>query len=166
MKNSKWKRWASLLSVVVLTIGLLAGCSNAGVNENQGTQSAGSPYELEVVRLVNEVRKEYGLTELTTNSSLSAAADCRAEEIKTLFSHTRPDNTSCSTVLSEFGMSYSMMGENIAEGQSTPEEVVDCWLNSPGHRANILNPNFKYIGVGHTSGGGMYRNYWVQLFVG
>ena len=104
-----------------------------------------------MIRLVNEIRTEEGLPALTTNSSLSNAAALRAEEIVTLYSHTRPDGSSCFTVLPAFGISYRAAGENIAAGQPTPAAVVNAWMNSSGHRANILNPKFKSLGVGYVS---------------
>jgi len=89
---------------------------------------------------------------------VTAAAQVRAKEIKTSFSHTRPDGRSCFTALDEAGASYMGAGENIAIGQRTPEQVVNDWMNSEGHRKNILNSNFKYIGVGVDG------TAWTQLF--
>ena len=87
----------------------------------------------------------------------------RAKEIETSFSHTRPNGSSFSTVLTENGITFRGSGENIAWGQRTPEEVMNGWMNSEGHRANILNPKFKKIGVGfYQNAEG--RNYWTQLF--
>ncbi len=91
------------------------------------------------------------------------AANVRAKEIKQQFSHTRPDGRSFDTVLTENGVSFRGSGENIAYGQRSPEAVMEGWMNSAGHRANILNANFKNIGVGYyqdTNG----VNHWVQLF--
>jgi len=79
-------------------------------------------------------------------------------------SHTRPNGTSCFTVLSELGVGYSASGENIAAGQKTPQAVMESWMNSSGHKANILNPDFTHIGVGYAEGGN-YGTNWVQLFV-
>lgn len=163
--KSRWKQWMSALAAVVLLLSLLTGCSGSGGNGSSGSAGAAS-YEAEVVRLVNEIWAQQGLPALTTNRALSAAAGRRAEEIATTFSHTRPDGSSCFTVLSEFGVSYRAAGENIAAGQPTPEAVVNSWMNSPGHRSNILNPNFKSLGVGYVSGRGSYGCYWVQLFIG
>ena len=87
----------------------------------------------------------------------------RAQEIAQSFSHTRPDGSSCFTILEEFGVSYRAAGENIAMGQRTPEEVMDGWMNSSGHRANILNGTFTSIGVGYyVDGAG--AAHWVQIF--
>ncbi|NLK74862.1 MAG: hypothetical protein GX288_06175 [Clostridiales bacterium] len=113
--------------------------------------------------MVNQERAKAGLSALTSNSTLTAAANKRAEETVQLFSHTRPNGTSFSTVLGEFGIQYRTAGENIAYGQRTPQEVVTGWMNSPGHRANILNGNFGKIGIGvyQSSNGTIY---WTQVF--
>ena len=111
-------------------------------------------YVDEVLRLVNIERTQRGLSELTTTTALKNAANKRAIEIKSVFSHTRPDGTSCFTALDDFNVSYRAAGENIAYGQKTPEEVVEGWMNSEGHRKNILSSKFGKLGVGcHYSNG-------------
>ena len=90
------------------------------------------------------------------------AAQTRAGELQTSFSHTRPSGASCFTALTEAGVSYTRAGENIAYGQSTPEAVVQSWMNSSGHRANLLSSSFTTIGVGYTVVNG--TAYWAQLF--
>lgn len=125
---------------------------------------ASSGYASQVLELVNQERTNQGLSALTTDSSLTAAANKRAVEIVSSFSHTRPDGSSCFTVFDEFGISPQTGGENIAYGQKTPAEVVEGWMNSQGHRENILNPKFTKLGVGvHTQNGVIY---WSQLFTG
>lgn len=119
-------------------------------------------YANEVLRLVNIERGKAGLSALTTNTTLTSAANKRAQETVQSFSHTRPNGTSFSTVLKEYGISYNAAGENIAYGQKTPQEVVTGWMNSPGHRANILNSNFHKIGIGVYKSNGVI--YWSQLF--
>ena len=122
-----------------------------------------SEYAQEVVRLVNIERERAGLAPLTMDATLSAAAQVRAQEIDVRFSHTRPDGTSCFTVLKEFGIGYRACGENIAKGSPSPARVVEGWMNSAGHRANILNENFTTIGVGvHADAAGTLH--WAQLF--
>ena len=116
----------------------------------------------EVIRLVNAERAKQGLPALSTNRTINGAAQVRALELPTLFSHNRPDGRSCFTALSEAGIRYGAAGENIARGYPTPAAVVEGWMNSPGHRANILNENFTTIGVGYYEPG----RYWVQMFVG
>jgi uncharacterized protein YkwD len=127
------------------------------------TNSSMSSYASQVLQLVNKERAKEGLSALTTNTTLTSAADKRAKETFQSFSHTRPDGTSFSTVLKEFNISYRAAGENIAYGQKTPQEVVTGWMNSPGHRANIMNKNFGKIGIGvYKASNG--RIYWSQLF--
>ncbi|MBS5083582.1 MAG: CAP domain-containing protein [Clostridiales bacterium] len=116
-----------------------------------------------VADLVNQERAKAGLAPLEIKVNLQAAAQVRAKEIEKSFSHTRPNGSSFSTVLAENGVDYRGSGENIAWGQRSPEEVMNGWMNSEGHRANILNKNFKYIGVGyHVNSNG--TGYWTQLF--
>lgn len=117
----------------------------------------------EVVKLVNAERKKNGLSALTTTASLTKAAQKRAVEISQSFSHTRPDGTSCFTIFNEYGISNRGGGENIACGYTSPQNVMDGWMDSSGHKANILNSSFKSIGVGYYVKDG--RKYWVQLFI-
>lgn len=116
----------------------------------------------EVLRLVNEERAKAGLNEVALSTGVQNAAQIRAEELIKSFSHTRPDGTSCFTALSEIGVSYRGAGENIAYGQTSPQEVMNGWMNSDGHRANILSSNFTTLGVGYTVVNG--TPYWVQMF--
>jgi Uncharacterized protein with SCP/PR1 domains len=122
------------------------------------TNTSASSYAQEVVNLVNAERAKGGLSALSVDAKVASAAQVRAAEIKTSFSHTRPDGRSCFTALAEAGASYSGAGENIAIGQKTPSEVVTAWMNSEGHRKNIMNPNFKYIGIGVDG------TAWTQFF--
>ncbi|MDF2512741.1 MAG: putative secreted protein [Herbinix sp.] len=126
------------------------------------TNSTTSSYANEVLKLVNAERAKAGLSAFTTNSSLTAAANKRAVEIKSSFSHTRPNGSGFQTVLGEYSVSYRAAGENIAYGQKTPQAVVTGWMNSPGHRANILNANFNKLGVGVYQSNGTI--YWTQEF--
>ena len=165
-RNAK-RLWAVLLAGVLL-LGLLSGCSVelGDVDDVLGSEgSSSSDYVSEVVRLVNIERTERGLSALTMDTTLNAAAAERAKEIVVNFAHERPDGSSCFTILREYGVSYRAAAENIAGGQSTPEAVVNSWMNSPGHRANILNSSLRKIGVGYARGG-QYGTYWVQLFTG
>lgn len=130
-------------------------------NENNSNISV-SAYAQEVLKLVNEKRSANGLSPLSFDTKVQKAADTRAEEIKKSFSHTRPDGKSFSTALSDVGAVFSGAGENIAIGQKTPDEVVSAWMNSSGHRANILNSKYKYIGIGCVKSGSGYA--WTQLF--
>ena len=116
----------------------------------------------EVIRLTNSARSQNGYAALVEDGALSEAAAVRAREIARSFSHTRPSGASFSSALSESGVSYLRAGENIASGQKSASEVVNAWMNSPGHRANILNSSYSRIGSASVNIGGTL--YWVQLF--
>jgi uncharacterized YkwD family protein/spore coat assembly protein SafA len=120
-------------------------------------------FESEVVRLVNIERKKAGLAELRHNWELSRVARYKSEDMrdKGYFAHNSPTYGTPFQMMKSFGISYRTAGENIAKGQTTPAAVVNAWMNSSGHRANILNPSFTEIGVGYASG-----NYWTQMFIG
>ena len=128
----------------------------------EDNDSSQGDYASQVVALVNAERAKYGLSALKVDSRVQQAAQVRAAETVQSFSHTRPNGSSFSTALTEAGVSYTRSGENIAYGQSTPQQVVQAWMNSSGHRANILNESFTTIGVGYTVSGG--TAYWAQLF--
>ena len=121
-------------------------------------------YEREVVRLVNEIRAENGLRALTYNWELGRVARYKSEDMRDngYFSHQSPVYGTPFEMIKSFGISYRSAGENIAWGQRSPQAVVDAWMNSPGHRANILNASFTEIGVGYAASG----NYWTQMFIG
>lgn len=121
-------------------------------------------YENEVIRLVNEIRVSNGLSEFKTDWELSRVARYKSQDMKdnNYFSHTSPVYGSPFDMIKNFGLSYRTAGENIAKGQRTPKDVVNAWMNSSGHRKNILNSSFKKIGVGYVEGG----NYWTQMFIG
>ena len=123
-----------------------------------------SAYEKKVVELVNAERAKYGLSALTLNAELSAVARAKSQDMKdkNYFSHTSPTYGSPFDMMKSFGIKYKTAGENIAYGYRTPEAVVNGWMNSEGHRANILNASFKEIGVGYVASG----NYWTQMFIG
>lgn len=120
-------------------------------------------YIKQVANLVNKERAKAGLSPLTVKKDIESAAKVRAIETQKSFSHTRPNGSKFTTALTESNVTFKGAGENIAWGQKTPEQVMDVWMNSEGHRANILNKNFTSIGVGYetTSSG---TPYWVQLF--
>ena len=105
-----------------------------------------------------------GLQPLLKHDGLMVAAAARARELSQRYSHTRPDGSECFTILWHLGIDYGYAGENIAMGQRPPEIVMNDWMNSSGHRANILNENYDCIGVGYTMVDGY--PYWVQLFTG
>lgn len=121
-------------------------------------ENAYTAYEKSVLELVNKERISMGLTPLSILIKLQQATDIRSRELLINFSHTRPDGTSCDTVLSEVGLNAGA-GENIAYGYGTPSAVMEGWMNSPGHRSNILNNRYCNMGIGEIN------NHWVQMFV-
>lgn len=123
-----------------------------------------SSFESEVIRLVNEIRTQNGLKALTANWELSRVARYKSQDMvdNRYFSHTSPTYGSPFQMIKAFGLSYRTAGENIAYGQSTPRAVVNAWMNSSGHRANILNASYTQIGVGYVAKG----HYWTQMFIG
>jgi len=141
-----------------LTLIAIFGAVNTAAADKLGDEQT-------AVNLLNELRESQGLYPLEWNpsSSLQQAAELRAEELTEEFSHTRPDGSSCFTVLKEFGLIYRTCGENIGMGTYlSPEGVTDMWINSPGHYRNMINPDFEEIGLACFSIGDTV--YWVQLF--
>ena len=136
-------------------------------NDNQNTSGSFLSFQEEVVRLVNVERTKRGLSELSFNTQLSNVATLKSQDMinKNYFSHTSPTYGSPFDMMKQFNISYKTAGENIAKGQKTPEEVVNAWMNSQGHRENILSTNFTDIGVGvaKSSDGTLY---WTQMFIG
>ena len=160
------KRLLSLVMVAMLAISA-AALPNAGSPSFTAYASANyasaqmEGYARQVAGIVNRERAANGLSPLKYSDKLSEAALVRAEEIQSAFSHTRPNGTRCFTAMTEAGINYQSAGENIAYGQRNPEEVMNSWMNSSGHRANILG-SYEYIGIGVTYKNGTY--YWSQFF--
>lgn len=125
-----------------------------------------SDYRQRVLDLVNAERANYGLHPLVMgDAKLTAAAQHRAEEIATVNSHVRPNGSKWYTVLSEYGVTDAASGENAAWGSVSPEEVVTAWMNSEGHRANILDPEARAMGVGYYyNSSSTWGHQWIQLF--
>ena len=121
-------------------------------------------FESEVVRLVNEIRVQNGLKPLTANWELSRVARYKSQDMRDqgYFSHTSPTYGTPCQMIKSFGLSFRTVGENIAKGYATPQAVVNGWMNSSGHRANILNASYTQIGVGYVGQG----HYWTQMFIG
>ncbi|MGX9757421.1 CAP domain-containing protein [Clostridioides difficile] len=136
-------------------------------NNSDSTTGNFSAYQKEVVDLVNVERSKAGLNPLTLDADVSNVATKKSQDMidNNYFAHNSPTYGSPFDMLKKFGISYKTAGENIAMGQKTPKEVVNAWMNSEGHRKNILNPNYSKIGVGvaQKSGGSIY---WTQIFVG
>lgn len=133
-----------------------------GQKPDDETNASQDTIVAQVLSLVNAERAKANLSPLTLDPTVQRAAQLRAQEIVRSFSHTRPNGSSFSSALTEAGAAYRGAGENIAYGQSTPQEVMRAWMNSPGHRANILSKNFTTIGIGYTLING--TPYWAQLF--
>ena len=142
---------------------------NAGNSINDKNVSNGdfSEFQQEVLKLVNVERTKRGLTPLKINTKLSNVATLKSQDMinKNYFSHTSPTYGSPFDMMKQFGITYRAAGENIAKGQKSPQQVMNSWMNSSGHRANILNSNYTELGVGiaKSSNGTIY---WTQMFIG
>ena len=139
---------------------------NNGSTENGQVESSFSEFQNKVLELVNQERAKAGVKPLKGNLELSNVATIKSQDMidKNYFDHNSPTYGSPFDMMKKFGISFNMAGENIAYGQRTPEEVMKGWMNSPGHRKNILNPNFEQIGIGiakNSSG----VTYWTQMFI-
>ena len=147
-----------------------APAPSANEQKQQPEQSASeqsgqlSQFEQQVVELTNQERAKQGLPALKVDVELSKVAREKSRDMQAnnYFSHTSPTYGSPFDMMKQFGIDYSSAGENIAMGQQTPEEVVQAWMNSEGHRKNILSSNYTHIGVGYVENG----NYWTQQFIG
>ncbi|MHA6252662.1 CAP domain-containing protein [Oceanobacillus sp. CAU 1775] len=122
-----------------------------------------SQFEQQVVDLTNQERAKAGLKPLQADTSLSGVAREKSRDmaVNNYFAHQSPTYGSPFDMMKKYGISYNAAGENIAKGQTSPQQVVTAWMNSAGHRANILNGNFTHIGVGYVSQG----NHWTQMFI-
>jgi len=125
-------------------------------NVNQAVQ--------QVIDLTNAERRKNGLPDLQADTQLNGVAQKKSEDMRqnNYFSHTSPTYGSPFDMMRDFGVTYKTAGENIAQGQRTPQEVVQAWMNSEGHRKNILSKDFTHIGIGYDSNG----HHWTQMFVG
>lgn len=133
-------------------------------NKQDQQQEGLSQFEQEVVDLTNDERSKQGLQPLEADVELSVVARDKSQDMQNqnYFDHTSPTYGSPFDMMGAYGISYQAAGENIARGQTSPEEVVNGWMNSQGHRENILNGDFTHIGVGFVEQG----NYWTQMFIG
>ena len=127
---------------------------------NKDSDSHASNIEKQVVKIVNEERAKLKFAPLQIDESLMKSCDIRAKELETKFNHDRPDGSSCFTAIE---ISYRAAAENIAYGQNSAEDVMKSWMNSDGHRKNILGESYTHIGVGCYERNN--RLYWVQLFI-
>ena len=145
------------------------GQSTNEANSSKGeeiAEQAGSTVQAdEVLELVNKERSKAGLKALVLADDLTNVATLKAKDMrdKGYFDHTSPTYGSPFEMMRQFGVQYSSAGENIAAGQKTAQEVMNSWMNSSGHRANILSKDYEQLGVGYVEGGS-YGTYWVQMF--
>ncbi|MGN0691828.1 MAG: CAP domain-containing protein [Oscillospiraceae bacterium] len=135
-----------------------------GSTSTQINEAKKSPEEIKnrVLELINKERAANGIEPLALNDTLAEAAQLRADECASVYSHTRPDGRSCFTVLDDYGISYSCAGENIAYGYTSAEAVVRGWLDSSPHRKNILSEKYTETGIGYDP----TTNSWTQIFIG
>lgn len=164
MKVKNKKYFAILMALIaalgVTAPGIVTLSPTVSAASIQASTDADSRQKAEeVLKLVNEARQQAGLSPLAMSDSLQTTADIRAKEIVESFSHTRPNEESC------FTAGPDLNGENLAAGYPTPAAVFDGWMNSQGHRENILRPAFKTIGISYYQDpNGSYNYYWVQMF--
>ncbi len=163
----------ALLLSVCLAVSLCV-FSVCAVNVPTGPDQVCSPQEWEVLKQTNRERLAAGLVPYSTFPAMQNAATVREEELATLYSHSRPNGSQCFTVLTENGLGYRAAGENIAAGQTSPDAVIKAWMDSDGHRKNILDGTFSHMGVGYTDRSctivkedttAQLPNGWVQLFL-
>lgn len=161
-----WGGWVTVKEPTVSSEGeKISECGNCGEKQRQSIPKVKdlSAFASEVINIVNAERAKEGLSPLAEVGELSAYAELRSSELVNNFAHERPDGSSpLNYVMGMSGVFTS--GENIAAGYRSPEDVMIGWMNSPGHHANIMNPDFTMIGVGcYESNGTLY---WTQIFAG
>lgn len=175
MMKARFIRLAAVLIAIIVSISMIAPAAFAADMTDDATavaveaavemtkEEAVAQYRAEVLRLVNIEREKVGAAPLKEMTELVPLADVRAEESAQSFSHTRPNGTRCFTIFADNSIIYRAAGENLAYGFKTPEAVVTAWMNSEGHRKNILNATFQYIGIGYfeNENGRIYTS---QLF--
>ncbi len=162
------KSYKKAVGIVLACSLMLSNVFAAGAEAKSPISSICKDGEWNVLKIVNKERESIGLVPLSMTKGLQDAVHIRAEELVRKFSHTRPGGKDCFTVLDEVGSDiFNAVGENIAAGYMFPETVMNGWMNSPGHRANILSGAYTHIGVGYTyNGSAQYKYYWTQMFGG
>lgn len=138
---------------------------SAQSNVSQDEQIQSNDQAQQVLALVNAERAKAGLKALVLDDQLNTVAAAKAKDMAdgNYFSHDSPTYGSPFDMMRSFGVSYTSAGENIAAGQKTAKDVMNSWMNSSGHRANILSAKYTKLGVGYYNGGS-YGTYWVQEF--
>ncbi|MEB3360167.1 MAG: CAP domain-containing protein [Synechococcales bacterium] len=145
--------------------------SGSEITSPTGDSTTNINFINQVLQLTNQFRAENGVPPLALNTLLNSAAQNHSQNMaqQDFFSHTGADGSSLANRVTAVGYEYQSVGENIAAGQSIPQSVVEAWINSPGHRANLLNSNYTEIGIGYEflandTGNVNYRHYWTQVF--
>ena len=151
-------------SAVAPSVTIPDAATPSAANPISQAENAVATFESEVLRLVNNIRKEHGLSDLSVNSDLAHVARTKSQDMSdnNYFAHTSPRYGTSFQMIKAAGLTYRTAAENIARGFSTPEALVDAWMASSGHRANILNPAFTQIGIGYVARG----HYCTQMFMG
>lgn len=149
------------------TTGTTNNEGNEGNKEDKTADENASEQAQEVLKLVNVERQKQGLKALILSKDLNKVAQLKAQDMrdKNYFDHNSPTYGSPFDMMRNYDVDYRTAGENIAAGQKTAQEVMNAWMNSSGHRANILNSNYTKLGVGYCTGGS-YGTFWVQEFTG
>ena len=165
-KGHTWSEWKIISEPTFTELGKKErSCTVCGQSETEDIQKLSEDdFINEILKLVNEQRKANNIAELSYRNNIQECADIRADEIITLFDHTRPDGTDCFTVFDEKGIKYTTVGENIAQGYIDPASVMEEWMDSENHKKNILSPDFTGMAVGIAEKDGTY--YLVLLFIG
>ncbi|MET3681938.1 putative YkwD family protein [Alkalibacillus flavidus] len=142
------------------------GNTNQGQTNETGDVTTNQSIVDQVIQLTNEKREENGLSPVKFDEELTDVAQRKSVDMadQNYFSHQSPTYGSPFDMLDQFGVSYTGAAENIAAGQPTPEQVVTNWMNSEGHRKNILNDSWTHIGIGYEDSGRM-NPYWTQMFI-
>ncbi|QAT51310.1 hypothetical protein EQM14_10730 [Caproiciproducens sp. NJN-50] len=144
-----------------------SGSSSSSASSGSAATGTYADFQNQVVQLVNQERTSRGLSALSVDTALTKTATLKSQDMAKLgyFDHTSPTYGSPFDMMKQFGISYRTAGENIAMGQTSPQQVMTGWMNSEGHRANILNSSYTKIGVGIAqNSNGQY--YWTQQFIG
>ncbi len=158
MKKTLSLKMTVIAMCMALTVSMLGTSS-------QAVAASYTKQQKQVLSLVNKQRTKRKRSKLKLDPKLCKAANKRAKEIAKVFSHSRPDGSDYFTVLDEYKISYNTCGENIAAGQPSAKDVMSSWMDSPGHKANILDKSYKKLGVGYyKKKNSTYVYYWVQIF--
>lgn len=167
------KRFISLLACLALTLSMVSfGAAAADTTDIPNALCSEQAWA--VLKLTNRQRIAQGLLPLSTFSTLQSAADTRTDELVRRYAHTRPDGTNFDSAITQVGLNYTLAAENIAAGQTSPSNVLNAWMNSAGHKANILNDAVTHMAAGYTdqactiiteTGVGQIRHGWAQLFM-